>query len=82
MNKTDVQFEIDTGCSLTVMNEHLFKKTFKDTKMPGLKLAKIHLETYTGDPVKVLGVASVKIKYKQQSSKLPLVVVGGNGPVS
>lgn len=80
LNNKNVQFEIDTGCSLTVMNENTFKKLWKETNSPDVKPVRIHLETYTGDPVKVMGVATVKVKYKQQSCKLPLVVVGGNGP--
>uniref|UniRef100_A0A3B3S779 ribonuclease H n=1 Tax=Paramormyrops kingsleyae TaxID=1676925 RepID=A0A3B3S779_9TELE len=80
VNGKGVHFEIDTGCSLTVMNEHMFKKIWKDAKSPDMKPVKIYLETYTGDPVKVLGVALVKVKYEHQSCKLPLVVVGGNGP--
>lgn len=32
VNDKGVQFEIDTGCSLTVMNEQMFKKVWKETK--------------------------------------------------
>ncbi|KAK7901534.1 hypothetical protein WMY93_018303 [Mugilogobius chulae] len=32
------------------------------------------------DPVKVVGAAHVKVKYKKQKAKLPLVVVKGDGP--
>ncbi|XP_041961667.1 uncharacterized protein K02A2.6-like [Alosa sapidissima] len=80
INGKGVCFEIDTGCSLTVMNEQTLQKLWKDTKCPKVKPVKIHLETYTGDPVKVIGVASVRVKYKKQSCTLPLVVVEGNGP--
>lgn len=80
VNGKGVPFEIDTGCSLTVMNEHVFQKAWSEANTPDVKPIRIHLETYTGDPVKVIGVASVKVKHKQQSCKLPLVVVGGNGP--
>ena len=75
-----VNFEIDTGCCLTVMNEETFKEAWKHTKPPSLRPMKIKLETYTGDPVKVVGVTLVKVKYKQQEGNLPLVVVEGDGP--
>lgn len=55
-------------------------KRHGQTNSPDVKPVRIHLETYTGDPVKLIGVASVQVKYKQQSYKLSLVVVGGNGP--
>lgn len=79
VNGKGVPFEIDTGCSLTVMNEHVFLKAWNEANTPDVKPIRIHLETYTCYPVKVIGVASVKVKYKQQSCKLPLVVVSGNG---
>ncbi|XP_041651122.1 uncharacterized protein K02A2.6-like [Cheilinus undulatus] len=80
LNGKDVNFEIDTGCSLTVVNEHVFKKVWENTKSPLVKPAKIKLETYTGDPVEVLGTAQVWVRYKQQRRKLHLVVVKGYGP--
>lgn len=42
--------------------------------------SKFKLETYTGDPVKVIGATFVQVRYKKQSRKLPLVVVKGDGP--
>uniref|UniRef100_A0A3B3H285 CCHC-type domain-containing protein n=1 Tax=Oryzias latipes TaxID=8090 RepID=A0A3B3H285_ORYLA len=42
-----VNFEIDTGCCLTVMSEARFKDTWKNTKLPSLNQAKIKMETYT-----------------------------------
>lgn len=44
-----------------MMNEHMFKKVWKETDV---KPVRIHLQTYSGEPVKVIGVASVKGKYK------------------
>ena len=40
----------------------------------------IKLCTYTGESLKVLGVADVTVMYKGQETKLPLVVVGQGGP--
>ena len=80
LNGKKVDMEIDTGCSLTVMNEDQFNSLWSETKRPKVKPVKIKLETYTGDPVGVIGVAQVKIAYKQQTETLPLVVVKGEGP--
>ncbi|XP_033993597.1 uncharacterized protein K02A2.6-like [Trematomus bernacchii] len=75
-----VNFEIDTGCSLTIMNEQTFQRLWKDTKSPCLRPTKIHIESYTGDPVNVVGAALVKVKYRHQRRYLPLIVVKGDGP--
>lgn len=45
-----------------------------------MRPVKIQLETYTGDPVEATGAALVRVKYKQQTQRLPIVVVKGNGP--
>lgn len=76
----EVTFEIDTECCLTVMNEEVFKGIWKTNKLSTLRPIKIKLETYTGDPVKVMGATRVRVKYKQQEVSLPLVVVEGDGP--
>lgn len=76
LNKKVANFEIDMGRSLTVVNE----KTWKQTELPSLRPIKTKLETYTGDPVKVIGATFVQVRYKQQCRKLPLVVVKGDGP--
>uniref|UniRef100_A0A1A7YSF0 Gypsy retrotransposon integrase-like protein 1 n=2 Tax=Iconisemion striatum TaxID=60296 RepID=A0A1A7YSF0_9TELE len=80
VNGKRVQFEIDTGCSLTVMNEKTFQDTWRSNKCPPIKPVKIKLETYTGEAVEVVGAAQVKVRYKTQRAKLPLLVVKGDGP--
>ncbi|KAG7526603.1 putative protein K02A2.6-like [Solea senegalensis] len=80
LDEKNVNFEIDTGCCLTVMNEAPFKATWRHTKLPSLQPIKIKLETYTGGPVKVIGATRVSVRYKQQKRNLPLVVVEGEGP--
>ncbi|XP_061156017.1 uncharacterized protein K02A2.6-like [Syngnathus typhle] len=80
LNGKRVQFEIDTGCSLTVMSEKTFLTTWRTNKTPCIKPVRLKLETYTGDRVEVVGAAQVQVKYKKQRAKLPLVVVKGDGP--
>lgn len=62
------------------MSEETFKGTQKNNKLSSLKPVKIKLETYTGDPVKVIGATCVKAKYKLQEVSLPLVVVERKWP--
>lgn len=62
------------------MNEACFKDTWKEPLSPELKPVQIKLETYTGEPIKVIGAAYVDVMYHQQRKKLPLIVVEGEGP--
>lgn len=50
----------------------------KNTEAPQIRPVSIKLETYTGDPVEVIAAALVRVKYKWQSAKLPIVVVKGD----
>ena len=42
---------------------------------PGLKL-----QTYTGEPLKLLGQPNVQVTIENQSVTLPILVVSGDGP--
>ncbi|XP_041863718.1 uncharacterized protein K02A2.6-like [Melanotaenia boesemani] len=54
--------------------------TKEKAKTPRIRPVRIKLESYTGDPIRVVGAAEVQVRYKKQRAKLPLVVVKGNGP--
>ncbi|KAI7802842.1 hypothetical protein IRJ41_020318 [Triplophysa rosa] len=75
-----VKFEIDTGSSVSLMTEEKSKVIWKDTVSPKVKTTKVKLKTYTGEPLEVVGVTDVQVKYQQQEKKMPLVVVKGSGP--
>ena len=45
-----------------------------------MELSNVKLRAYTGEPIAVLGKATVEVKYKEQTKQLPLHIVGGNGP--
>ncbi len=75
-----VKLEIDTGCSLTVLNKETFKELRKSGKSTKIKQTGIKLETYTGQPIEVKGTSQVTVEYQEQKKTLPVVVVAGNGP--
>ncbi|XP_039543047.1 uncharacterized protein K02A2.6-like [Pimephales promelas] len=75
-----INFEIDTGCSVSLMSEEMYKVIWKDSEAPKLRLTKIKLRTYTGEPLGIVGVADVEVKYQQQEKIMPLVIVKGTGP--
>ena len=57
------------------------EKTLKQ-KLPHLELqpSAVILKTYSGEQLKVLGQAQVKVTYKTQEVETPLIVVAGEGP--
>ena len=69
--------ELDTGASLTIMSENTLKQ-----KLPNVKLqpSTVILKTYSGELLKVLGQAQVKVTYKAQEVTAPLIAVAGEGP--
>ena len=73
------QFEIDSGCGVTVMNRSVFK-TLRGKEAPKLHQCRVRLRTYTGRRVNVLGAAVVKVQHKGVVQDLPVVVVAGLGP--
>lgn len=80
VNGENVKFELDTGCSITLMNESVFKARWNEAKRPIVGQTSLKLRTYTGEAIEVLGVAEVHVKYHDQQKTLPLYVVSGTGP--
>ena len=69
-----LQFEVDTGESLSLISEVTYKEFWPN--MP-LQDTTVYLKTYTGTPLKVIGVMSASVSYCQQSVKLLLLVIEG-----
>ena len=76
INHEELNFEVDTGAAMTVMNEKKFKTLNKNTVKP-LEESKVQLRTYTGDRLQVLGTTEVEVRYENQSATLPLLIVAG-----
>ena len=72
-----VKMQVDTGASVSLIPESLYQEQLKNCP---LKPAAIHLSSYTGDIIPVLGKVLVPVKYGEQEWKLPLVVVKGSKP--
>jgi len=71
-----VQMEIDTGTSLSLVSEQTYRELWPATP---LQKTTVKLKTYAGTPLKVLGSMNATVCYKQQTVKLPLLVVAGAG---
>ena len=80
INSIHTEIEVDTGASVTVIGESMFRKTFKDCK-PKLESTNIKLRTYTREFITTKGVTELNVTYVNQSASLPLVVTAGEGPI-
>ena len=69
--------EIDTGASISVVDEGTIDYLCKGTEKLKLKKADFNLRTYTGERISPKGLAEVAIKIKDtdDAARLSLVVV-------
>ena len=70
MNNTKIIVEVDTGASATMINKSTFHQIWPKQK-PDL------LRTYTGEKVPLLGTVKTTIKYQDQTTTLPVLIVKG-----
>ncbi|CAG2256061.1 unnamed protein product [Mytilus edulis] len=72
-----LKMELDTGSAVSVISQADFSKRLGHVK---LIEATIILQTYSGESIKPLGCANVKVHYKGETHALPLYVVPKGGP--
>ena len=80
INGIQMEMEIDTGASVSLISKSTFDKFQSSAAFPPLTNEQIKLCTYTGEEINVLGSISVTAKSENCTSTLPLLVVEGNGP--
>ncbi|CAC5398698.1 unnamed protein product [Mytilus coruscus] len=68
----DYVMELDTGAAVSIIGEENYKKYFSNIK---LQKSNVKLNTYTGDPITVIGEITVNVVYDKQTEILPLIVV-------
>ena len=78
MNNSKIIVELDTRESDTLINESTLHQIWPKQK-PDVSKADL-LRTYTGEMVPLLGTLKTTIKYKDQTSTLPVLIVKGQGP--
>lgn len=76
VNGHNIEFEIDMGAGLTILNEETYRHIGGGILQP----TKTKLYTYTRDRVGVLGKMHVQVGYRGQTKRLALVVVKEGGP--
>ena len=77
VNGQALKMELDTGASISLISEEQYKQL---QDVPTLEKSSVILRTYTGENLSILGSITVVATYNNQTNKLPLLVVKGNGP--
>ena len=65
------------GLVITIMSHSSFKQDLPQVKLDNTEVA---LQTYIAEPMKVLGEATVHVKYDDYCGTLNVYVVNGTGP--
>ncbi|CAC5416659.1 unnamed protein product [Mytilus coruscus] len=78
LNNTEINMEIDTGASVSVISQETCKQVFGSDN--SLEKSPCSLRTYKGEKIDVLGKRNVTVIYNSQSVDLPITVVKGTGP--
>ena len=80
LNGSPVRMEIDTGVSVSVVGEGIFKAIQRGEQPLELQKTSIRLRTYTGGEIPVRGSVRVPVEHNGQNQTLPLIVTEGEGP--
>ena len=80
LNGATLQMEIDTGSALTLISETTYSTLWPKGNSPRLEPTPVRLRTYSGEELRVVGRAVVRVRCGEQVEDLGLVVVGGGGP--
>ena len=80
LNGAPISMELDTGAGISIVSQQTYNQLWPEGKRPPLQTSPVHLKTYTGEKLPVLGVTEVVVEYKQQTESLQLHVVDGTGP--
>ena len=80
VNSTDLEMEVDTGASCSIISAVTYNQLWSKDQAPPLYRTQKKLCTYTKEPLQVKGAITVTAHYQGQTAELELVVVAGAGP--
>ena len=80
LNDVHVQMELDTGASVSVLNQATYERISKNGALPPLQPPQVKLKSYTGEAIPVLGTTTLKARYKAKKCDVVVHVVSGDGP--
>ena len=76
----ELHMEVDTGASLSLINETMFKALWDADDTPSIQQTEVKLWTYTGQKIHLLESITVTAETSGQQARLPLLVGEGSGP--
>ena len=80
LNGAPISMELDTGAGISIVSKNTYNQLWPESERPPLQTSTVHLKTYTGEKLPVLGVTDVVAEYQQQSDRMQLHIVDGKGP--
>ena len=80
LNNRDLEMELDTGASVSIISEATFNRLWPQEEAPAMHESQVKLKTYSGEQLTVKGMIEVEVQYADQQAQLQLVVAQGNGP--
>ena len=80
LNNRNLEMEIDTGVSLSIISDKTYQSLWTSQPKPDLQPTTVKLHIYTQESITVLGSITVDVAYKGQSKTLSLLVVAGQDP--
>lgn len=79
LNSIPVSMELDTGASLSVINEDTYHRLCQSHTQPIIP-SEVLLQTYMGEKIPIKGTITVTLEYNQFKGELSILVVTGTGP--
>ena len=77
VNDVSLTMEVDTGAAVSIISEATRKALFPNAVLHN---SSVNLKTYTGEPIDVLGEILAVVRHQNETKKLQLLVVAGDGP--
>ncbi|KAL3974523.1 interleukin 1 receptor-like 1 [Sarotherodon galilaeus] len=80
VNGKELQMEVDTGASASVISQATYHSLWHSVGAPAHQETEISLRQYTGECILLLGAIEVHAAYQGQETAATLLVVKGEGP--
>ena len=80
INGARTEIEVDTGAPDSIISKVMYHKLWPCSRAPPLQPSTANLRTYSGEKLRAQGMIEVEVKYEDQVTQLPLLVVEGSGP--
>ena len=80
LDEVPIEMLLDTGAALSIINTETFRRIQQHSSTASLRPSQARLQTYTGQPIPVLGAAEFTVRYGTTEASLSAQVVDGAGP--